>query len=65
MKLKSTIFTFSFAMFNVLVFSQGTTQTYSIAVQTEKQNINYRHSIGSTLFLLGNIGDSVNYFQLN
>jgi hypothetical protein len=34
--------------------------------QTAKEGSNFkRHSIGSTLFLLGNIGDSVRFIQLN
>jgi hypothetical protein len=34
--------------------------------QTEKRDSTFRrHSIGSTIFLLGNMGDSVNFFQLN
>lgn len=34
--------------------------------QTENKQADFkRHSLGSTLFLLGNIGDSVNFMQLN
>ena len=52
-KLIST--TLVIAMFSTMAFCQ-----------TEKKDSTFRrHSIGSTLFLLGNIGDSVNYFQLN
>jgi hypothetical protein len=48
-----------------LVFSQDLTKSDSESVKTKKQDIIYRHSVGSSLFLLGNIGDSVNFFQLN
>ena len=37
-----------------------------VICQTEKPESEFRrHSAGSTLFLLGNIGDSVNFMQLN
>jgi hypothetical protein len=40
--------------------------TTMVFCQTEKSDSTFRHhSIGSTLFLLGNIGDSVYFFQLN
>lgn len=40
--------------------------TTSAVCQTEKRDSTFsRHSMGSSLFLLGNIGDSVNFFQLN
>jgi hypothetical protein len=57
------IFCLSFQM----VYSQDLTQTDSVSVQKEKQSIYRRHSIGSSLFLLGNLapGDPPNYFQLN
>lgn len=43
------------AMFSTMAFCQ-----------TEKRDSTFRrHSIGSSIFLLGNIGDTVNYFQLN
>jgi hypothetical protein len=48
-----------------LVFSQDLTKTDSGSVQPGKPDIIYKHSVGSSLFLLGNIGDSVNFFQLN
>ena len=62
---KFILTTLVIAVFTTLAFSQDFTQTDSVSVQTEKQDINRRHSIGSSLFLLGNIGDSVNFFQLN
>ena len=41
-------------------------QNNSALAQTAKKDSAFRrHSIGTTLFLLGNIGDSVNFFQLN
>jgi hypothetical protein len=52
-KLIST--TVMIAMFSVLAFCQ-----------TENKEADFkRHSIGSSLFLLGNIGDSVRFMQLN
>jgi hypothetical protein len=48
-----------------LVFSQDLTKTDSESVQPVKPDIIYRHSVGTSLFLLGNIGDSVNFFQIN
>lgn len=43
------------ALFSTMVFCQ-----------TENTEADFkRHSIGSSLFLLGNIGDSVNFMQLN
>lgn len=55
------------AMFTTLAFSQDFTQTDSVSVQIEKQDINRRHSIGSSLFLLGNFapGDPPYFFLLN
>jgi hypothetical protein len=41
-------------------------QDHGAFAQTEKEDSTFkRHSIGSTLFLLGNIGDSVRFIQLN
>lgn len=34
-------------------------------ISREKDGIKYPHSVGGTLFLLGNIGDSVRFIQLN
>ncbi|HAH24106.1 MAG TPA: hypothetical protein DCL77_10175 [Prolixibacteraceae bacterium] len=67
LKFKSTAFTLIFTLTTILAFSQDFTQTDSVAVQTGKQNINHRNSIGSSLFLLGNFasGDPVYFFQLN
>jgi hypothetical protein len=67
MKLQRTLLTAILALSITLAFSQDSTQTDSVSVQTEKQDINRRHSIGSSLFLLGNFlpGDPVYYGQLN
>ena len=52
---KLILTTFLTALFSALAFCQ-----------TEmKDSVFRRHSIGSTLFLLGNIGDSVRFMQLN
>jgi hypothetical protein len=41
-------------------------QDHGVLAQTAKEDFTFkRHSIGSTLFLLGNIGDSVRFMQLN
>jgi hypothetical protein len=55
------------ALFAIQAISQDSTKTDSESVQIEKQDINRRHSIGSSLFLLGNFapGDPVYFFQLN
>ena len=64
-KLFST--TLVFALFAIQAFSQDYTPTDSLSVHIEKHNINRRHAIGSSLFLLGNFvpGDPVYFFQLN
>ena len=52
---KSISTTLMIALFSTMVFCQ-----------TENTEADFkRHSIGSSLFLLGNIGDSVNFMQLN
>jgi len=67
LKFKSTLFTLIFTLATMLAFSQVNTPTDSVSDQKEKQNINHRHSIGSSLFLLGNFasGDPVYFFQLS
>lgn len=63
-KLIST--TVMIAVFTTLAFSQETTKTDSLSLNNEKQVVKWRHYVGSSLFLLGNIGDDfVKYFQLN
>ncbi len=51
----------------VLALSCVFAQSDSIPTQEEKLDIDMRHSLGSSLFLLGNFadGDSPHYFQLN
>ena len=53
------------ALFAIHLFSQNSAKEGSESIQKEKQDLNRRHFIGSTFFLLGNIGDSVNFFQVN
>lgn len=52
-------------MFTTLAFSQDIVRTDSKTVQSEKPEMKWRRSFGSTLLLLGNIEDSVNYLQFN
>jgi hypothetical protein len=67
MNLKSTIILLIVALSCTMAFSQDLTLTASVSAQTDKQNADYKHFIGSSLFLLGNIdsGDPVCYGQLN
>jgi hypothetical protein len=57
--------TSAIALLAIQAYSQNSAKADDASVQTEKPDINRRHFIGSSLFLLGNIGDSVNFFQLN
>ena len=57
--------TLMIAFFAIHTFGQNSAKAESVIVQTVKQDIKYRHFIGSSLFLFGNIGDSVNFIQLN
>jgi hypothetical protein len=63
--MKRSFFTVIFTMSVTLAFSPVSAQTDSSSYQAENQDVKMRHSIGSTLFLLGNIGDSVRFLQLN
>jgi len=67
MKSNSTILTLIFALSITLAFTQDLTQTDSVSVQTEKQNITLRHSIGSSMCLFINFGggDPARFGQLN
>jgi len=67
MKLKRTLSVLTFVFAITLASSQILAQTDSKSAQIEKQDINRRHSIGSSVFLLGNLapGDPPNFFQLN
>ena len=62
-KLIST--TLMIAFFAIHTFGQNSVEADTVNVLPEKQDIKWRHSIGSSLFLFGNIGDSVNFIQLN
>jgi len=57
--------TLIFALSVTLAFGQDYAKTDPASVPLEKQNLKLRHSLGSTLFLLGNVGDSVRFMQLN
>jgi hypothetical protein len=57
--------TLMITFFAIQIFGQNPAKSDSATVQTEKQDIKWRHSLGSSLFLFGNIGDSVNFIQLN
>lgn len=67
MKLKNNLLTLISILLITLKFSQVFAQTDSTLSGTEKDNPYGRHSIGSSLFLLGNLspGDPPNYFLLN
>lgn len=67
MRLKSVLSVLIFAFSATLASSQVFSQTNSKSAQIEEQDINGRHSIGSSLFLLGNLvpGDPPHFFQLN
>jgi len=65
MKLKSTVLTVLFTLTIVLASGQDYVRPDSLSVQTRNQDLDRRHSLGSSLFLVGNIGDSVNFIQLN
>lgn len=65
MKLKSIVLIMLFALLVAEAFGQVSDQTDSLTNRMEKYRMEHRHSAGSTFFLLGNIGDSVRYMQLN
>ena len=54
-------------MLTTIGISQSLAQENTVSVQTKNEDIIRRHSIGSSLFLLGNFGsgDPVYFFQLN
>ena len=54
-------------LFVTLGLGQNPAHTDSVSAQTKNKDIIRRHSIGSSLFLLGNLapGDSPYFFQLN
>jgi hypothetical protein len=55
------------AMFTTLAFSQDAIKTNSLSRKRVNTEVNRRHSVGTTLFLLGNLvhGNHPYYFQLN
>ena len=55
------------AMFATMGFSQNIAQTDSLSILPENKDIFLKHSIGSSLFMLGNFapGDPPYFFQLN
>ena len=65
--MKRSFFILIFTMSVTLAFSQVLSQTDSSSVQSENQNLIRRHSVGSSLFMLGNLApdDPVYFFQLN
>ena len=66
MKLRRTLAALIYALSISLAFGQDLTQTDSVSAQTEEPDINRRHSIGSSLFVLYNfLPDSADYYQLN
>jgi hypothetical protein len=64
LNLKSIILTAICAISFTFAYGKETGED-SLKVRTEKEDLIWRHSVGSSLFLLGNIGDSVNFMQLN
>ena len=66
MKLKSALSILIFILSITLAFSQDFAQTDSVSAQIEKQDLNRRHFIGSSLFVLGNfLPESPSFYQLN
>ncbi|MDP8206882.1 MAG: hypothetical protein P9L92_09485 [Candidatus Electryonea clarkiae] len=67
MKLRIALSTLIFCLSVTLAFSKDFTPTDSASTQTEKPVLDQRHSVGSTIFLLGNLvpGDHPHFMQLN
>lgn len=67
MKINRTILGMIFILSVTLAFSNDFNQTDLVSAQTKKKSDSRRHSIGSSLFLLGNFapGDPPYFFQLN
>jgi hypothetical protein len=68
MNFKNTILSILFlCLASPMVYSQDLTQADSVSVHIEKQVLSRRHSIGSTLALLGNFDQEYppHFFQLN
>jgi hypothetical protein len=63
--MKTILFTFMLVLFIATTYAQDINPERTSDLTAGKPEISRRHSVGSTLWLLGNIGDSVNFFQLN
>jgi hypothetical protein len=55
--MKNTLVTLIFALSVTMAFTQDLTHSDSVSVQVKRQDIARRHSIGSSIFLLGNLPD--------
>ena len=65
MNFKRTLLTLLFALSILFAFSQDIDQTDSLSSKTEKQIVQYRHSIGASLFMLYNFfPESADYYLL-
>ena len=63
---KLIVTTLAIAMITCMAFSQNDTLTESVSVQTEKQHIDRKHSIGISLFMIMNFfPDPAAYYQIN
>ncbi len=63
--LKGTLVILFFTLFITLAFGKDYSWPGSESVNKKGEDLTRRHFIGSTLFLLGNVRDSVNYLQVN
>ena len=65
--MKKFIFTtLVIAMISTMAFSQDDTQSDSVSVQTEQELIEWRHSLGVSLFMIMNfLPDPAAYYQIN
>ncbi len=65
--MKNTILALFIALLVTTAFTKDITSTDSFSVKAEKQNLMYRHSIGSSMCLFKNFGgeDPVRFGQLN
>ena len=63
---KYILTTIAIAMITTMAHSQEDTLTESVSVQTEKQVIDRRHSVGSSLFMIMNLfPDPAAFYQIN
>ena len=66
MNFKITLSTLFFFLCISLAFSQESTETDSLSTKKEKQIVQYRHSIGGSLFMVMNLfPESADYYQFN